>query len=71
MREEADYPPSFCVWDQDQQANPPLGEESRVKGRGGAGEVRRGKTMNGWREMAEKEKDAEEEAKGKGRKCEV
>lgn len=47
MREEADYPPSFCVWDQDQQANPPLGEESRVKGEEGAGEVRRGKTMNG------------------------
>lgn len=32
MREEADYPPSFCVWDQDQKANPSLDEESRVKG---------------------------------------
>lgn len=35
MREEADYPPSFCVWDQDQQANPPLDEESRAKGEDG------------------------------------
>lgn len=50
MREEADYPPSFCVWDQDQQANPPLGEERRgegSKGRGGAGVVRRAKD-NEW-----------------------
>lgn len=35
LREEADYPPSFCVQDQDQQANPPLAEESRVRGRQG------------------------------------
>lgn len=27
MREEADYPASFCVWDQDQEANPPFGDE--------------------------------------------
>lgn len=24
---EADYPASFCVWDQDQEANPPFGDE--------------------------------------------
>lgn len=41
--EEADYPASFCVWDQDQRANPPLDEESRAKGEDGQVELRRGK----------------------------
>lgn len=27
MREEADYPATFCVWDQDQEANSPFGDE--------------------------------------------
>lgn len=74
MREEADYPPSFCVWDQDQQANPPLGEETRVKGKGGAGVVRRAKTMDRrWekKEMtgeSKKGKDVEGKRRGQGRK---
>lgn len=37
MTEEADYPLSYCVWDQDQQANPPLREESRAKRKGQVG----------------------------------
>lgn len=39
MTEEADYPPSYCVRDQDKQANPPLREDSGVK-KEGAGRVR-------------------------------
>lgn len=39
MREEADYPASFCVWDQDQGANPPFGDRQRSH----AGQV-------GWKE---------------------
>lgn len=46
MREEADYPPSFCVWDQDQRANPPLDEERRAKGEDGQVAVRRAKTIS-------------------------
>lgn len=46
MREEADYPPSFCVWDQDQGENPPLDEESRAKGEDGQVGARRAKTIS-------------------------
>lgn len=46
MREEADYPPSFCVWDQDQRENPPLDEESRAKGEDGHVGARLAKTIS-------------------------
>lgn len=46
MREEADYPPSFCVWDQDQRVNPPLDEESWARGEDGQVGVRRARTIS-------------------------
>lgn len=46
MKEEAVYPASFCVWDQDQRANPPLDEESRAKGEDGQVGVRPAKTIS-------------------------
>lgn len=60
MREEADYPPSFCVWDQDQRANPPLDEESGAKGEDGPVGVRRAKTISKEEEKREGEQGEQE-----------
>lgn len=53
MREEADYPPSFCVWDQDQRVNPPLDEESRARGEDRQVGVRRATTISQKRKKEE------------------
>lgn len=49
MREEADYPASFCVWDQDQEANPPFGDRQRgVPSQDRSGEGRKKNQWANW-----------------------
>lgn len=49
MREEADYPASFCVWDQDQEANPPFGDRRRgVPSQDRSGEGRKKNQWANW-----------------------
>ena len=55
MTEEADYPPSFCVWDLDQQANPPPPREES----GAMGEEELVRKDNEWKEEGVKGDDGE------------